>query len=126
VYAPRHRLIALAALLVWMAPSLVAASTLLHLALAHHGEHGEEAKQAIAELALAAAHGHHHDLATPEHGHEVSLLAPVTLAKPLAAVTLLPSPPVAVEGVEARSRLEHPSRRAPPPALFTTHCALLL
>jgi hypothetical protein len=109
-----------------MAPSLGAASAALHVALDHHGAHGAEHAEEIANLARAATHGHPHDLTAPEHEHEASLTAPAPLPKPVASVAVALSGPLALSGADERSRLELSSRHGPPKALFTTHCSLLL
>lgn len=124
--APFHRLLSLAVLLFWMAPSLGASITALHVALDHHGAHGTEHAEAIANLARAATHGHHHDLTAPEHEHEASLTPPAPLPRPVVSVAVALSAPLALSGQDERSRLELSSRRGPPEALFTTHCSLLL
>jgi hypothetical protein len=109
-----------------MAPSLGAASTALHVALDHHGAHGAEHAEEIANLARAATHGHPHDFTAPEHEHEAFLAASVPLPKPVVSVAFALSAPLAPSGPDARSRLELSSRHGPPKALFTTHCSLLL
>ena len=126
VRAPLHRLLCLAALVLWMAPSVAASSSALHVALDHHGAHGGEHAEAIADLVRAATHGHHHDLMAPEHEHEASLRAPGPLPKPVACAAIAVSAPLTVSVPGERSRLETGSRRGPPRALFTTHCSLLL
>lgn len=124
--APFHRLLSLAVLLFWMAPSLGAASTALHVALGHHGAHGAEHAEEIANLARAATHGHDHELTAPEHEHEASLTAPAPLPKPVVSVAVALSAPLALSAPDERSRLELSSRRGPPEALSTIHCSLLL
>ncbi|HVS02930.1 MAG TPA: hypothetical protein VMT16_09180 [Thermoanaerobaculia bacterium] len=124
--APLHRLLSIAALLLWMAPSVAASTTALHVALDHHGAHDSAHAEEIADLVRAVTHGHHHDLTAPEHEHEASLRGPGTLPKPIASTAVaVPSPP-ALSVPDERSLLETSSRRGPPRALFTTHCSLLL
>lgn len=121
-----HRLLSLAVLLAWAAPSLASAGAALHVALDHREAHDAEHAEEIADLLRAATHGHHHDLAAPEHEHEAFLVAPVPLPKPVAAVAAPHSAPLVALTPFERSRVELRSRHGPPTALFTTHCSLLL
>lgn len=133
VRVPIHRLLSLGVLLLWLAPSVGAASSVLHVALAHPEEHHHHTHHApskdadaLADLLRTATHGHHHDLATPEHDHEVAFATPVPLPKPVVSKAVVLSAPLSSNGAEERFRREIPARRGPPQDLFTTHCSLLL
>ena len=128
VSAPLKRLVTVAILLGWLAPSAFALGVGLHLTVEHHGPHGASHEHELADLARAATHGHHHDReAAPDHSHGATFDAPAGIHRPglsAVAVVALPSSP-AVTLAEG-SRFDDWSRRGPPTPLFFAHCSLLL
>lgn len=113
--------LALTLLLAWHAPAFAAIGVGLHLAGDDHG-HSAHA----AELALAASHGHHHELDAAGHDHPA--LRVVSPAAPAAAViaSIVARPDVAASASTGRPVEDAPPPRAGPPQLFYLHCALLL
>lgn len=115
----------------WLAPSVGALGVGLHLALDHRHHHvpgdGEHARE-LTDLLRTVAHGHHHDAeAIPDHAHEARLDGRAPAIRPAAAsAAALVSPACAPAAPSPRTGLDAHPRRAPPPPLFTTHCALLL
>ena len=122
------RLVSVAILLGWLAPSAFALGAGLHLTVEHHGPHGASHEHELADLARAATHGHHHDLgAAPDHDHDATFdgqtRVPDSGPSFAAVVPTSPSPPATLaEG----SRFDGSSRRGPPAPLFVSHCSLLL
>lgn len=118
------------ALALWVAPGAGALAVALHLAVGHHHgdhRHADDHRASALELALAAVHGHRHDLeAAPDHEHPAPAagVASVHAGAPT-AVDLPPAdcfrciPGFAVESLS-------PGRRGPPTPLYDTHCSLLL
>lgn len=128
-----QRLFSVLILAFWMAPSAMALGLGLHMALdAHavleHQHHEAEHTQALADLARAAEHGHHHDAeAVPDHEHEalVDGVSPVSRSG-ADLIATLPLPRSLGTSTAERSRPERPSRRGPPTPLFTANCSLLI
>ena len=95
----------------------------LHVALDHH-HHGDDSRHATADF-LAAAHGHQHPEAVPDHEHSAT--------SPEAAAVSRMVPGDAPIGTLSAFEPRTPdtlrpldSRADPPERLFTTHCSLLL
>jgi hypothetical protein len=112
---------ALLLLIGWQAPALAAVSIGIHLASDGHAHH-----ELAIELALAATHGHHHEVATAPHDHSA-----VRVTVPSAPTLGLAGRPLEL----AAARTLAPACSAPEPdaspptgspPLFYTHCALLL
>ena len=128
VSAAGKRLVTVAILLGWTAPSAAALGVGLHLAAGHHGDHGMQHEHELADLARAATHGHHHDLGSaPDHDHDATLegQARAPVAGPSFAA-LLPTSPLPPATLAEGSRFDGSSRRGPPTPLFCAHCSLLL
>ena len=141
--SPMHRLIAIAILLGWLAPSISALGVGLHVLSEHHGPHGIEPhgahgvephgphgiehQQEVADLMRIATHGHHHELDTADHDHDAWLggQAPVRLGG-LSLLAVFPARLSVPSSLAECSMLDRPRRRGPPIPLFTTHCTLLL
>ncbi|MDY7094821.1 MAG: hypothetical protein SX243_17755 [Acidobacteriota bacterium] len=149
---PFHRFLALAVLLLWMAPGASALGLGLHHALdphhsdsshhhsgtSHHETGAGENRPAgdpptqpdedcLEDWARTATHGHSHDAeAEPDHGHEAAVTAPVSAAK--IAPPLASALPQALTDTVFRSRppASPPPGLGSPPPLFTAHCSLLL
>ncbi|HVR28987.1 MAG TPA: hypothetical protein VMS86_05575 [Thermoanaerobaculia bacterium] len=115
-------MLATASLLCWLAPPAIALATLMHVVSdhPHRGEH-----RAL-ELALAATHGHSHQLATAEHRHAaLRESAPSAVPRPLSAVAVASA--IELASVDGRPALpDRPPPTGSPPLLFYRHCALLL
>jgi hypothetical protein len=137
VFAVRRFWIAFGLLLSWQLPAFAAIGIGVHLsghhqvddhgAGQHHGtsDHDEPVKLAL-ELALAASHGHHHELDATPHDHPALRIA-VPTASPQQVVALVVAP--ADPAPAWRSGHVVPCRAAPgtgPPELFYRHCALRL
>jgi hypothetical protein len=126
----RSRLIAVVVLALWMAPGAGALAVGVHLAFGHgHGVHdGDDHRRAAMELALAAVHGHHHDLAAvPGHEHAApSGGGPSVPANALEASTDPPpiGPAPRLPGLAAGTLSA--ARRGRSTLLYCTHCSLLL
>jgi hypothetical protein len=122
VFRASARLWITALLLVgWHALALATVGIGLHLASDDHQREG-----IAIELALAATHGHHHELTVAAHDHPVVRIA--APSAPLPAVSTLAfapasAPPPASTG--HAPRFDSPPQTGPP-QLFYTHCALLL
>jgi len=125
---PRARLLSLLVLALWLTPAASALAVGLHLALDHHPGDGRAGDQSAAiELAMAAVHGHRHDLeAVPNHEHPAPVAGgPSVHASAPAAADPPPTgrvPRLAGSGAGLLS----PARRGPPTLLYQTHCSLLL
>ena len=128
VSPPLKRLVVVAILLGWQAPGALALGVGLHLAVGHHGPLGASHEDELADLARAATHGHHHDHeAVPDHGHAATLDAHAGLPRlGMSSVAVLAMPPSPSMTLAEGLPFDAASRRGPPPALFRTHCALLL
>lgn len=113
--------LALTLLLAWHVPAFAAIGVGLHLA---GDDHGPAAR--AAELALAATHGHHHELDAAGHDHPAVRVAP-PVAPAATAVAQIVASSIVVESLSSsRSVGDAPPPRAGPPQLFYLHCALLL
>ncbi len=122
-----NRLLSVALVLAWLAPSAGAVGLCLHVAFEHDGHDGDHRAE-IVGLALNVAHVHRHDFCTvPHHHHGARLDAKVPHIKagPSVLTTLLTTPTRLAAPVE-RSRIDRSRRRGPSKPLFTTHCSLLL
>lgn len=134
-------------LLSWQAPAWASIGVGLHLASDHHRlapgvppeapaptevpAPAEVPGETLAlELALAASHGHHHDLDSPAHDHPALRIVAASALAP-GAVDCAPavSWARALAGPATGVRREPPCSSPPPtgpPELFYRHCALLL
>ena len=128
VSAPRKRLVTVAILLGWLAPSAFALGVGLHLTVEHHGPHGASHEHELADLARAVTHGHHHDLeAMPDHDHDARFDGQARIPGPGPAfAAVLPASALPPETLAEGSRFDGSSRRGPPTPLFVSHCSLLL
>ena len=118
----RRGLVAALLLALWV----VAPATVLAEAL-HAAGHDDGHDAATARAGLATSHGHEHGSAVPEHEHDALR----------SALTEMPAR-VAAEGLRAEASTvppaaaraswtgEPPPPTGSPPALFYSHCALLL
>jgi len=109
------------------APGLGSVALGLHLVLEDHAHESDERGLALAGLAQAATHGHHHSPeATPEHDHKLlDGRTPVLGPKPLLPASLS-APAGWGHPLTERSRPGRIPRGVPPPPLFNIHCSLLL
>lgn len=123
-----HRLLSVLILALWVAPSVMALGVGLHAVLDDHHHHEAEHTHALADLARAAEHGHHHETqAAPDHEHEaiVDGASGVSRMSPQ-LVAMLPLPFSPATSLAERARPDRPSRRGPPTPLFTANCSLLI
>ena len=118
-----QRLLTALLLSAWLLPGAVGLSAALHVTL-HHDAHDPPSHRALA-LALAAEHGHSHELTAPAHGHP---------ARRAEGRAVAPEPPTAApppwgtspaSAVAVADQTPSPPLRPPPRPLFTLHCALL-
>lgn len=121
------RLAALLVLSSWVVPVAVTLGVGLHLVIDPH--HRDERASG---LALAAVHGHAHELghthefAEPEHEHDARLAdAPRTPLRPVSTPAAVPGDVAAFPEVTPAAGYAS-TARPPPLSLFTAHCALLL
>ena len=123
-----QRLGTLLVIALWAMPAASAMTVSLHVAIDHHAldhhRHGEESGRSTADL-LAAAHGHRHPEAVPDHEHSA------TSAEAAAVLRVLPAdaplgPPANFEARTPDTLRPLDSRADPPERLFYTHCSLLL
>ena len=118
-----ERLLTVVLLSVWLLPGVLGLAAALHLEL-HHDAHGAPPDRALA-LALAAEHGHSHELTEPAHDHPATRAkAQAAALEPAGAFVLpwggLPAPRETTVETAPSAPL-----RPPPRPLFTLHCALL-
>ena len=118
----RAGLLALAWLLCWLATPVVSLALLVHVAADHHDPHHDQ--HATLELALAATHGHSHQLDSADHRHHaVREVGPPAVPAP----QLAGGPDASQASLRgARAELSDPSPPTGSPPLFQRHCALLL
>lgn len=108
-------------LLGWQAPAWAAVGIGMHLAGDDHTR-----QETAVELALAASHGHHHELTVALHDHAAVRGAAPSAPPPVVsrmAFELAFVPPAAPVG--RAPQFDSPPRTGPP-QLFYAHCALLL
>ena len=128
VHIAAQRLLAFLILVLWLCPSLGAVAIELHVALDHHGPHGQEPGSAKHERPDSLDHRHEMHLDSLTSRNQRATMA----SKPSA-----PKPDLSLSdshsGEESvlirefdRSRSEPTSRGAPPLPLFTKLCSLLL
>ena len=124
-----RRLLVLVLVAAWLLPAAGAVWVQLHVALHHEGH--EHAGAVDGTAAVAVDHGgHQHLTPEPELPHparRTQSAADTALAAPAVAAPAVAAPAT----VLAASAPQVPAhdlllRRAPPPPLFTSHCALLL
>jgi len=113
--------IALVLLLGWHVPALASIGVGLHLAGDDH------TRQGIAlELALAAAHGHHHAVDAAPHDHSaVRMAAPAAPVPGTAALAIVPAFSSPLSQMAGAQPCESPPRGGPP-ELYHQNCALRL
>jgi hypothetical protein len=123
-----HPLVALALVVLWISPGAYAVALGLHVAFDHHASGNED--HDLTELAQDAVHGHHHDdvAAASAHEHPATAHGPTAPCRlslsPLGATLFtMVSTDALIKGSRASAGI---AWRGPPPALFTTHCSLLI
>ncbi|MEM6456169.1 MAG: hypothetical protein AAF772_13820 [Acidobacteriota bacterium] len=124
------RWVAAALGILWLLPSLAICCLGFHLALAHHphahGEHAHAEHASAAVVAEIVFHGHHHAHAdTADHSHPTIHTLSRLPERPSIAQAPVDRPFAhANTASRAIDRIDAPPRAVP--ALFHTHCALLI